>query len=372
MADEKKYWIGFNLVRGIGSVRFQQIRSYFGDLSIAWQAPGEAFREAGLPERAINNLLRIRHEINLDELYDSILANQITILTLLDENYPSLLKEIDQSPPVLYVKGTLTPADDFSVAMVGTRRITDYGQQVARDASIYLAGNGLTIVSGLARGVDALAHQHALQAGGRTLAVLGCGVDVIYPPEHRKLAEAIIENGALISDYPLGTQPEGINFPPRNRIISGLALATIVVEAGERSGALITADFAAEQGRDVFAVPGNVLSPMSRGTNRLIQKGAYAMVSPQDVLDVLDLAHVDEYKSARQALPADTAEAKILQVMDYEPIHVDEICNEVDLPVEKVSATLTMMELKGMVQHVGGMRYAAVREMPRKEGVADV
>jgi len=366
MSDDKKFWIGFNLIKGIGAVRFRQIRSYFGDLSIAWQAPAEAFREAGLPERALQNFFRIRQAIDLDELYDSILEEQITILTLMDEDYPRLLREIDQSPPVLYIKGALTPADDFSVAMVGTRRVTAYGQQVARDASIYLAGHGLTIVSGLARGVDALAHQYALQAGGRTIAVLGSGVDVIYPPEHRKLAEAISENGALVSDYPMGTQPEGINFPPRNRIISGLALATIVVEAGERSGALITAEFAAEQGRDVFAVPGNVLSPMSRGANRLIQKGAYAMVSPQDVLDVLDLTHVDEYKAARQTLPADTTEAKILQVMDFEPIHVDDICNEIDLPVEKVTATLTMMELKGMVQHVGGMRYAAVREMYKK------
>jgi DNA processing protein len=267
---------------------------------------------------------------------------------------------------VIYVRGNLTPADEFAVAMVGTRRVTAYGQQVTRDTSTFLAGHGLTIVSGMARGVDALAHQHALQAGGRTIAVLGCGVDVIYPPEHRQLADAIIENGALISDYPLGTQPEGINFPPRNRIISGLSLATIVVEAGERSGALITADFAVEQGRDVFAVPGNVFSPASRGTNRLIQKGAFVMGSPQDVLDVLDLSQVEDYKDARQVLPADTTEAKIMQVMDYEPIHIDEICNEAGLPVEKVSAALTMMELKGMVQHVGGMRYAAIREMSGK------
>lgn len=366
MPDDKKYWIGFNLVRGIGAVRFQQILSYFGDLSIAWQAPEEAFQKAGLPDRALANLLRLRGETDLDRLYESILEKEVTVLTLMDKDYPKLLREIDQSPPVLYIKGELTPADEFAVAMVGTRRVTAYGQQITRDASIYLAGHGLTVVSGLARGVDALAHQHALKAGGRTIAVLGSGIDVIYPPEHRKLADAIIENGALISDYPMGTQPEGVNFPPRNRIISGLSLATIVVEAGERSGALITADFAAEQGRDVFAVPGNVLSPMSRGTNYLIQKGAYAMISPQDVLDVLDLAQVDDYKTARQVLPADTTEAKILQIMDFEPIHVDEICNEVGLAIEKVSAALTMMELKGMVQHVGGMRYAAVREINRK------
>lgn len=366
MSDDKKYWIGFNLVKGVGAVRFQQILSFFGDLSIAWHAPAQAFKEAGLPQRALTNFLRLRQETDLDELYESILKKDVRVLTLLDEDYPRLLRDIDQSPPVIYLKGELTPADEFAVAVVGTRRVTAYGQQITRDTSIFLAGHGLTIVSGLARGVDALAHQHALEAGGRTIAVLGSGVDIIYPPEHRRLADAIIENGAVISDYPLGTQPEGINFPPRNRIISGLSLATIVVEAGERSGALITADFALEQGRDVFAVPGNVLSPASRGTNNLIQEGAYAMVSPQDVLDVLDLSQIDAIKDARQALPADTTEAKILQVIDYEPIHVDEICHRVGLAVEKVSAALTMMELKGMVQHVGGMRYAAVREMTSK------
>ena len=194
---------------------------------------------------------------------------------------------------------------------------------------------------------------------------MGSGVDVIYPPEHRKLAEAICQHGAVISNYPMGTKPEGINFPPRNRIISGLSLATIVVEAGERSGALITAEFAVEQGREVFAVPGNVLSPASRGTNLLIQKGACPMISPQDVLDVLDLSRVEATKAARKVLPADTTEAKILQIMDYEPIHIDEICNETGLAIEKVSAALTMMELKGLIQHVGGMRYASVHETPR-------
>lgn len=365
MADEKKYWIGFNLVRGIGSVRFQQIRAYFKDLSVAWEAPESAFSEAGLPARALQNFIKLRAEIDLDQVYESILARHISILTLLDDDYPRLLREIDQSPPVLYIRGELLPADEFAVAMVGTRRVSDYGQQITRDTSLFLAGHGITIVSGLARGVDGLAHQHALKAGGRTIAVLGSGVDVIYPPEHRTLAEAIIENGAIISDYPLGTQPEGINFPPRNRIISGLSLATIVIEAGERSGALITADFALEQGREVFAVPGNVLSPASRGTNRLIQQGAYAMVSPQDVLDVLDLSQVEAKKTARQVLPMDATEANILQVMDYEPLHIDEICHRVNLSVDKVSAALTMMELKGMVQHVGGMRYTPVGQIPR-------
>ncbi len=366
MSDQKKYWIGFNLVKGIGAVRFQQILSFFGDLSIAWDAPAKALQEAGLPQRALDNFLKLRQDVDLDRVYQSIFDADVTVLTLLDEAYPHLLKEIDQPPPVIYIRGEWTPADEFAVALVGTRRVTAYGQQVTRDISLFLAGHGVTIVSGLARGVDALAHQHALQAGGRTIAVLGSGVDVIYPPEHRKLAEAIIKNGAIISDYPLGTQPEGANFPPRNRIISGLSLATIVVEAGDRSGALITADFAVNQGREVFALPGNVLSPASRGTNRLIQKGAHALVSPQDVLDVLDLNQLESIKTARQVLPANTTEAKILQVLEFEPLHIDQICIETALAVETVSAALTMMELKGMVQHVGGMRYTAIREMSRK------
>jgi DNA processing protein len=364
--DEKKFWIGFNLVKGIGSVRFQQILSYFSDLSIAWEAPKAAFQEAGLSERVINSLLRTRQEIDLDSLYESILEKDVTVLTLIDEDYPRLLREIDQPPPVLYIRGKLLPSDEFAVAMVGTRRVTPYGQQITRDTSIFLAGHGLTIVSGLARGVDGLAHQNAITAGGRTIAVLGSGVDVIYPPEHRKLADAIIENGAIISDYPMGTQPEGTNFPPRNRIISGLSLATIVIEAGERSGALITADFAVEQGRDVFAVPGNVLSPASKGTNRLVQNGAYAMVSPQDVLDVLNLTEVEAIQTARQVLPGDSTEAKILSIVNFEPTHIDEICNAVGFPVGIVSAALTMMELKGMVQHVGSMRYVAVRDLSGK------
>lgn len=367
MNDQKKYWVGFNLVRGIGSVRFQQIRTFFGDLSTAWQAPPEAFQQAGLPERARVNFLKLRQEIDLDQLLDSILEKNVTVLTLLDHDYPDLLREIDQAPPVIYLKGALTPTDAFSVAVVGTRKVSEYGQQVTRDTCTYLAARGLTIVSGLARGVDALAHQHALKAGGRTIAVLGSGVDVIYPPEHRKIASAIIENGALISDYPLGTQPEGVNFPPRNRIISGLSLATVVIEAGDRSGALITADFALEQGREVFAVPGNVLSPVSRGTNRLIQNGAYAMISPQDVFDVLNLDQIDAKKDARRLLPTDDIEARILQVIDYQPKHIDEICNETDLAIEKVSAALTLMELKGMLQHVGGMRYASIQDMNRKQ-----
>jgi DNA processing protein len=211
--------------------------------------------------------------------------------------------------------------------------------------------------------VDALAHKAALKAGGRTLAILGSGVDRIYPPENRALAERIFEQGAVLSDYAPGTPPEASNFPPRNRIISGLSMAVVVVEAGKTSGALITAEFAAEQGREIFAVPGNIFAAQSKGTNKLIQQGALPLLSADDIMQTLNLTRVGQHKAARKALPADDMEAKLLAAMSEEPRHVDEIRNQTDLPVEKVSATLVMMELKGMVRQVGNMQYVAVREV---------
>ena len=207
-----------------------------------------------------------------------------------------------------------------------------------------------------------MAHQAALKAGGRTLAVLGCGVDRIYPPENRRLADEILARGAILSDYAPGTPPDSANFPPRNRIISGLSLAVVVVEAGEASGALITATFAAEQGREVFAVPGSILAPQSKGTNRLIRDGAQPLLDPQEVLEALNLTAVTEHQAARAALPSDPTERELYQLLGPEPVHIDEILTRTDLPIETVSATLALMELKGMARQVGGMHYVAVRE----------
>lgn len=356
------FWIGFNLVKGIGAVRFKALLDYFGDARTAWQAPPQALQAAGLSPKLVENLLKIRSQVSLELVWERMQTQGINILTWEDENYPRRLKDIDQPPPVLYLRGDLTPGDEWAVAIVGTRRITSYGRQVTEEVASTLARNGVTVVSGLARGVDAVAHQAALNAGGRTLAVLGNGVDRIYPPENRRLAEQIISQGALISDYPLGTPPAGTNFPPRNRIISGLALAVVVVEAGLDSGALITSTFAAEQGRDVFAVPGSILAHQSKGTNRLIQDGAHPLLDPQEILEVLNLTMVTEHRSARLVLPTDSTEAQLLQILSSEPLHVDDIHAKTDMPIEKVSATLAMMELKGMVRQVGGMHYVAVRE----------
>ncbi len=361
--DDKKYWVGFNLIKGIGAVRLQALIQYFGDLESAWRAAPASLAEAGLGKKAIERVVQARESVNLEKLWEQILNQGIQILTWQDEVYPSRLKEIDQPPPVLFIRGEYLQEDLFAVALVGTRRVTAYGRQITEEIAAFLASNGITVVSGLARGVDAIAHASSLKAGGRTLAVLGSGVDRIYPPEHHALAGQIMERGALISDYALGTPPDASNFPPRNRIISGLSLAVVVIEAGETSGALITAEFAAEQGREVFAVPGSILAPQSKGTNKLIQQGAQPLLSVNDLMQALNLTRVGEHKAARKILPADETEARLLGVLGSEPLHVDEIRNQTDLPIEKVSAALALMELKGVVRQVGGMNYVAVREV---------
>ena len=360
--DDKRYWIGFNLIKGIGAVRMQALIQHFGDLELAWKASSADLAEAGLGKKVIERIIQASEEVDLGKLWEKIEAQGINILTWQDESYPGRLKEIDQPPPVLYIRGEYLPDDLFAVAIVGTRRATAYGRQITEEISSFLAANGITVISGLARGVDAIAHQSTLKAGGRTIAVLGSGVDMIYPPEHRGLAEQMMERGAVISDYALGTPPDASNIPPRNRIISGLSLAVVVIEAGETSGALITAEFAAEQGREVFAVPGSILAPQSKGTNKLIQRGALPLLSMNDLMQALDLTRVGEQKAARKVIPADETEARLMNVLGSEPLHVDEIRNQAELPIEKVSATLALMELKGMVRQVGGMNYVAVRE----------
>jgi DNA processing protein len=359
---DKRYWVGFNLVKGIGAVRLQGLRDHFGDLALAWQAPLDALKVAGLSSKLAERVVQIRASVDLDKYMARVAAQGISILTWEDELYPKRLKEIDQPPPVLYERGALSDEDSWAVAVVGTRRVSAYGRQVAEDVAAFLANSGVTVVSGLARGVDAIAHQSALKAGGRTIAVLGCGVDRIYPPEHMQLAEKIIASGAILSDYAPGTAPDAANFPPRNRIISGLSMATVVVEAGETSGALITAQFAVDQGREVFSVPGSILAPQSKGTNRLIAQGAHPMLSARDLLDILNLGRVTEQREVRKILPGNEIEAKLLSVLTHEPKHMDEIRNQTGLPIERVSATLVMMELKGMVRQVGGVNYVAFRE----------
>ncbi len=358
---ERQYWVGFSLVKGVGAVRVRQLLKQFGSLREAWQASPAVLREAGLDRRSLDSLLEARRQLDLDAELARLDKLGIAVLTWEDEDYPYLLKqlqEIDQTPPVIYLRGSLDERDEWALAIVGTRSVSVYGRQVTYQLASELSANGLTIVSGLARGVDAEAHKAALDTGGRTIAVLACGLDTIYPPEHRQLAAQIVRQGAIMSMFPLGSQPIGTNFAPRNQMMSGLARGVLVTEAGEKSGALLSAGYALEQGREVFAVPGNITARMSNGTNRLIQDGAHPVLSTQDVLDVLNLDRIVQYAEARTRLPdMSPDEQVVLKALSGEPAHIDELTQQCGMPVAQVSSALTLLELKGIARQVGSMTY---------------
>ncbi len=358
----RKYWLGFNLVPGIGAKRLRALVHAFGDVETAWHAPERELAEVGLDRRSVRNLLEARVRLDLDAELAKVEAAGVRILTWDDPDYPVNLKRIDAPPPLLYLRGELSPEDEWAVAVVGTRRAAAYDREVTHKLTTELARAGVTIVSGLARGVDAAAHRAALDAGGRTIAVLGNGLDRIYPPEHLDLAREIAAHGALISEQPLGMRPDARNFPARNRIISGLSLGVLVVACPWNSGAIITAKQALEQGREVFAVPGGILSRNSEGPNRLIKEGATPVTEANDILEPLNLTQAAQYVDARLALPDDPIEAQLLELISAEPRHVDDIRREAGLPVNQVSSALAMMELKGMVRSVGGMKYVLARE----------
>lgn len=361
--SDQKFWLGFNLVSGIGPAKLRTLLDAFGDVSAAWYASPSLLEQAGLDRRAVRNLQKARRELDLDQALAQVEAAGYTLLSWDSARYPAYLQEIANPPPLLYMHGDLQEIDQWAVAIVGTRRLTSYGRQVTRDLVAGLVSQNVTIVSGLARGIDAIAHKTAVEMGGRTLAVLGSGLDCIYPAENRQLAAAIAAgHGAVLSEYALGVQPDARNFPPRNRIISGLSLGVVVVEAGERSGALITADFAAEQDRDVFAVPGNITSPASRGPNNLIQQGAKLVRRYEDILEELNLNMVAEQTAVQLALPETTEEIAIFAALSAQPVHIDDVCRHTGYGMNVVSSTLTLMELKGMVQQVGGMNYVLARE----------
>lgn len=357
LVDQKAFWVGLSLVPGIGPARFRRLVESLGSPEAAWKARPALLAEAGLDRRTIESLVAARPRIDLAREMEKLQRLGIRLLTLDDPDYPPPLRNIADPPPVLYLKGDLLATDELAVAIVGTRVPTVYGKQVAESFARGLADQGVTVVSGLARGIDSCAHRAALEAGGRTVAVLGSGLDIIYPGENRRLASEIAERGALVSEFPLGTKPDGVNFPRRNRIISGLSLASVVVEAKETSGALITAEFALEQGRDVFAVPGNIFSPTSHGPNRLISEGAKPACSVQDILEELHLETAAEQRDVRKAVPETETEAEILCCLSHEPLHIDEIRRSVCLPMSVVSSALTMLELKGLARQTGGMNY---------------
>lgn len=357
-----KYWIGFSFIPSIGCARFNRLETYFGNLEDAWKAGPDEFIRAGLDKNVVRAIVSWRPRVDLEAEMEKLERYGVQALTWHDALYPSRLKEIHDHPPVLYVRGSLLPEDEWCLAVVGTRRASAYGRQVTEEIVADLAGSRITVASGLAKGIDSIAHRSALDAGGRSIAVFAHGLDIVYPTENTSLAQRIVQQGALISEFPLGTRPKPEYFPRRNRIISGISLGVLVVEAGTTSGALITANLALEQNREVLAVPGSILSPASRGTNHLIQEGAKLVRDYRDILEELNLGAVAQQIEMKEVLPESDTESILLRQLSAEPTHVDEVCRGSGLPVSTVSSTLAMMELKGLVRTTGNMKYVLARE----------
>ncbi|MPZ13738.1 MAG: DNA-protecting protein DprA [Chloroflexi bacterium] len=351
------YWIALTRVAGVGPRRFDLLIRAFGAAQAVWEAGPPDLLAAGLDRRSVESLTAARRRIDPTAEVQNLRRAGAIAVTRQDPRYPPRLAEIYDPPPVLYVRGELDPSERPWIAIVGTRGATSYGRTAAEHLARGLAEAGVTVVSGLAVGIDAAAHRGALEAGGRTIAVLGNGLDRIYPSQHVRLAEQIAGRGALVTEFPLGTKPDAQNFPRRNRVISGLTSGTLVVEAGERSGALITAAYAMEQGRDVLAVPGGIFSPMSRGTNSLIRDGATPVTRAEDILAELEPSRLPRQLTVEAILPLDDTERGLLDALGPEPAHIDEIARNVSLPMSVVSGGLAMMELKGLARHTGGMCY---------------
>lgn len=354
MNRELAYWVATSAIPGIGSATFGYLHKKFKSLKKFWEATDAEINSLKVDVKTKASIIDFRNKVDPKIYLEKVYAMGIKVVAKIDRDYPANLRQLEGCPAVLYFRGTLLPEDDLAVAVVGSRNATIYGRQITEKLVFELSKNGLTVVSGLARGIDSVAHKMAIDAGGRTIAVLGSGIDSIYPPENRKLAEEIVKNGALVSEFSLGFPALPNNFAARNRIISGLSLGVLVTEAAVDSGSLITAGYAAEQGREVFAVPGPVTSKTSEGTNNLIRDGVHLVTAAADILEILDIE-----RKARQVTRdtkhfiKDKNQAAILAILDGGTKHVDAIAKETKLPIEAVSAALSMMELSGMVRNYG-------------------
>lgn len=360
--DEQYYWLGFNIISSMGMKRIEELITQFGSLGNVWNADEKHLKTAKLPEKFIQKLLTQRQKLDLYAEYQKLAKYNARMIIFTDDEYPAKLRTITDPPPVLYIRGNLRPQDEKALAVVGTRKCTRYGKDVSAHLSEQLVKNGVTIISGLAQGIDASAHEGALKGGGRTIAIMGCGIDRIYPAQHSELAKQVSEHGALISEFALGTPPLAENFPRRNRIISGLSLGVLVIEAPEKSGALITAGMAAEQGREVFVIPGNITNNMALGTNKLLQDGAKLVTSAQDILNELNFEYtiIQTRTQATAIQPSTDEETLILKCIGTDPTHIDNIIRQSGLNSAEVMGLLTILELKGLAQSAGYMQYSLV------------
>ena len=374
--DDLKYWVALSGIPHLGSARFRLLEAYFGSLGDAWRANATQLREAGLDSRTAQEVVSATQDSDPDDGMKALDHAGVKAANWNSEDYPPRLKEIHDPPPVLYYIGELIPSDQYSVAVVGTRNPTSYGKEAAAALSRDLASAGITIVSGLALGIDGVAHRAALECGGRTLAVVAGGLDSVYPREHSGLFRQIQAQGAVVSEHRLGVRPDARNFPRRNRLISGMSLGTLVVEAGEGSGTRWTVQQALEQDREVFCVPGSIFSPASSFTNRMIKEGAKLVADYTDVLEELNLpdATWERDDRAGRQKPLEFAanepegevddleglsedEASLVARLTGDPIHVDDLCRQSGMPIATMTSMLTLLELKGKVTQVGSLHY---------------
>lgn len=360
MTSDLKFLNAFNSIPAVGPATLRTLKSYFGTYEAAWRAGGRELESAGVNARALQSISWKRPSLHPDLEMQKLAKENIWVLTDSDERYPSYIKEVANSPVIIYGRGEL-PDDKICIGVVGTRRPTAYGSEATETLVRDLAQAGLVIVSGLASGIDARAHEATLDAGGKTIAVLGSGLDQnsIFPPENRGLARRIVEGGGtLMCEYAPGTPAVKEHFPARNRIISGLSRGVLVVEARERSGALITARFALEQNRDVFALPGSIFSPTSRGPLLLIQQGAKLIISAQDILEELGMEYNKESAQRLDDFFGET-EKTLLDILET-PLGVDAIKEKTGLATHAIVASLSMLELKGRVRNLGPDIYQKI------------
>jgi DNA processing protein len=362
--DEYAAWIALSRVKGLGGVGFKKLAAHFADPTTAFSASAEQLRQIpGLDKEVIEGLANFSGWEQVGIEMRRIREARVRILRFTDASYPARLRLIPDPPPFLYVKGEVRAEDDKAVAIVGSRSASDYGRRVARDLCRGLASLGFTVVSGMARGIDGTAHETMLNAGGRTVAVLGSGVDRPYPPEHGKLYQRIVENGAVLSEFPIGTRPIAFNFPARNRLISGLSLGVVVVEATEKSGSLITAAMALEQGREVFAVPGEVGSSRSRGAHRLIRQGAKLVETVEDIIEEVApqlMGHAKAAEKPQRILPSHISGEgrRVFELLQERSRQIDEIIEVSALSSAQVSQILLELELEGFLKQFPGKKYS--------------
>jgi DNA processing protein len=362
--SDNLYLHAFNLMPQFGPAKLMKAGKYFKSFAQAFEAGSADLQNAGLEPELAEKFLRHRASVSLELEEQLLLKHGIKILSFWDANYPSLLKEIPKAPPILYFRGQLGQPDELCLAVVGTRNVTAYGRTVLPGLIEPIIDVGVTIVSGMAFGVDSAAQELAVKRGRRTIAVLGGGLDdpSLYPRHHQLLAQRVLDaGGALISEYPVGTPNFKQNFVARNRIISGLSVATLVIECDLQSGTLITAKHALDQNRSLYAVPGPIYSLQSQGPNNLIKMGAKPLTNANDVLEDLNLKALPEQKSAQNLIGDSKEESTILKMLGYEPVIINELIKQSGLEAATVTSALTFLEMKGKVRNLGGQQYVLSR-----------